>query len=100
MIDEGKKITSDSVMKILLTPPQNNSYPTHWQNALHIDANNAYKTLNNLSSKSKGALTLCDIKEESWWTNTGYAEFVKWVKDFYDLLKGGLPVLLAYRWHS
>ena len=103
VIDEGKKITSDSVMKILLTPPQNNNYPTHWKNALHIDANNAYvKTYEGdySGSKSKGSLTLYDIEAESWWTDSDHAHFVKWVKDFYDLLKRGLPVLMAYRWHS
>lgn len=102
VIDEGKKITSDSVMKILLTMPQNNDYPTHWKNALHIDANNAYKTLSgdSLSSKSKGSLTLYTISASGWWTNPEYAHCVKWVKDFYDLLKKGLPVLMAYRWHS
>lgn len=84
VIDEGKKITSDSMFKILLTPPQNSNYPVHWQNALHIDANKAYKNLvgtsERLSSKSKGALTLYTVGSESWWTNPDYAYCVKWVK--------------------
>lgn len=48
-------------------------------------------------------MTLCTVssawaaKADAAWTDP---KVVKWAKEFYDSLKKGLPVLMAYRWHS